>query len=509
MTSLQNKIATEAKRADEGWGAAYPLFSRILNHYEVRIGVEIGVAFGGHSEAMLRQSQIKKLYGVDPYRHFKDYNDPMNLPQPEFDALYEFTKSRLALFGDRFEAVRETSVVAATAFKDQVDFVYIDALHTYNGVKDDLELWFSKVVDGGIVGGHDYGHPDFPGVKKAVDEFFSRFGWKVNDEGEGVWWVEKKPLHISFIVPAYNCALTIAESLDSIINGNIESGDEIVIVDDGSTDDTKDIVDRYACQFDFIKVVSHSRNKGGAAARNTAVESARNELIFCLDSDNVLVEGSIDKLKRHLIDRSADIASFQELRYFKDIITCVTHRWVFKHGQIAFEDCLAGFVVPIASGNYLFTKESWLRAGGYPEFSGALDAWGFGFRQMATGSKMVTLPDSFYFHRHGHESYWVRNSRNENTSLTATQIIIPHIDQIADRDIKYILGAEGRNVWFELLDKRPLRFKSGVTGRTGNAVFSGDDSGHRGYATGMFKLKPLVFLFGKLKRRLLFGKENI
>lgn len=502
--NLRDKIIAESKRADEGWGPAYPLFSRVVNNYGLKVGVEIGVAFGGHSEAILAQTNVTKLYGIDPYRHFSNYDDPMNFTQPEFDVLYEFTRSRLSTFEGRFELVRDCSSVAATMVRDQIDFVYIDALPTYDGVHDDLRVWFPKVRVGGIIGGHDYGHPNFDGVKKAVDEFLSRFGLVVNYEGEGVWWVEKKPLGISFIVPAYNCELTITETLDSIINNNINNGDEIVVVNDASTDGTEALLDKYMQEYDYVHVVNHYRNKGGAAARNTAVENTKNELVFCLDSDNVLVKGSADRLKKHLIKEYADVVSFQELRYFKSCITDVTHKWVFKDGKTTLADALAGGVVPIASGNYLFTKDSWRRAGGYPEFAGALDAWGFGLRQLATGSKMVVLSDSFYYHRYGHESYWIRDFKNGKTSLTALQIIIPYIDQIVDTDIDYIVGRKGRHVWFEQRDQRPLRMKNGVVGTTGYVVNLSNPMKSNGGDVNMFK--NLVNFIGNQINRLLPGK---
>lgn len=504
MTSLSDQIILKARHADEGWSGAYPLFSRVVNTYSLKTGVEIGVAFGGHSEAILLQTQIEKLYGVDPYRHFNNYDDPMNLPQSEFDALYEFAKHRLAKFGDRFEVVREVSCAAASVIKDKIDFVYIDALHTYEGVRDDLEIWFPKVKDGGIVGGHDYGHPNFPGVKKAVDDFFKRFDWEVHEEGEGVWWVEKRPLHISFIIPTYNCELTITETINSIINGNINKGDEIVIVDDASTDGTKALLDSFVRKHDFLRVLEHSRNKGGAAARNYAVENSNNELIFCIDSDNVLVEGSIDMLKRYFIEQNADVASFQELHYFRTSVENVTHKWIFKHGKIEFADCLAGYVVPIASGNYLFTKASWLRAGGYPEFAGALDAWGFGVRQLATGSKMVVLPDSFYYHRYGHESYWTRDYKKGKTSLTALQILIPYLDLFKESDINFIVGRKWRHVWFEHLDVRPLRLKTGAAGSVGYVVNLSDTSMQPRCDTHL--IKKLVAFLGRILQR--FFREN-
>ena len=275
---------------------------------------------------------------------------------------------------------------------------------------------------------------------------------------------------ISYIIPAYNCALTIEESLDSIIDGNYRNGDEIIIVDDASTDTTPALLEKFAVRYPNVSVLRHTLNKGGAAARNTAAERASNSLIFCLDSDNVLVPGSVEKLQRLLVENDADVASFQELRFFTSATVEITHKWVFQPGVIALADCLAGTVVPISSGNYLYSRASWQRAGGYPEFAGALDAWGFGLRQMATGSKMVVLPDSFYYHRSGHESYWVREAKRGETSSKALQIITPYLDLLEDQDVEYITGEQGRCVWLEQLKQRPLKLKTGDEGRIGMII---------------------------------------
>jgi len=457
ISNLLEKITLEAEHADKAWGDSYPLFSNILNKYELKTGVEIGVAFGGHAEAILKLTQVAKLYGVDPYRNHDDYKDPMNLPQSEFEILYEYTKSRLAVFGDRIDVVRETSSRAAEIIKDQVDFVYIDALHTYEGVRDDLRLWLPKIRDGGVIGGHDYGHPSFPGVKNAVDEFFVRFGWEIRDEGEGVWWVEKKMLSVSFFMPAFNCEKTLKTSVMSIINGNISEGDEIVIVNDGSIDNTSNVIKDLDNEYPYVKYINHLTNKGGATARNTAIENCKNELLFCLDSDNILEKNSISRLKMHLIRNNADIVCFHEVCYFRDNIHNVTHKWIYHKSEFNLSDYLSTIKVPGASGNYMFTKESWGRAGGYPEFSGALDTWGFGFRQIATGSKMVVLPNSHYLHRYGYDSYWVRESKKGKISLTALQIVVPFLDMLRASDVNYMVSKKGRYSWFENIDRHPIR----------------------------------------------------
>jgi glycosyltransferase involved in cell wall biosynthesis len=276
--------------------------------------------------------------------------------------------------------------------------------------------------------------------------------------------------NICFIVPAYNCENTIVETVESIFHNNFIDGDEIVIVNDCSTDLTSEILNMLKDKYNIIKIIEHTRNKGGAATRNTAVENAASNLIFCLDSDNILKPGSIQPLKELLLSEIADVASFGSLFYFMDDIRAVTHKWVYREGVITLEDSLAGFVFPGASGNYLYTKESWKKAGGYPEFAGALDTWGFGFRQLATGSKMIVLPDSFYYHRYGHESYWIRDSAQGKISTTAFQIILPFIDLINSEDIEYIMGVQGKLIWFDNMNVHPIKFKSGKIGKSGRVV---------------------------------------
>src|SRR5581483_3374877 len=109
MATIEEKIIQHAKQADAGWGSAYHLFSKVINEHGLETGAEVGVAFGGHSEAILKQTKVKKLYGIDPYHHFAGYDDAMNLPQEEFDQLYQFTLDRLQPFGSRYTHIRKYS----------------------------------------------------------------------------------------------------------------------------------------------------------------------------------------------------------------------------------------------------------------------------------------------------------------------------------------------------------------------------------------------------------------
>ena len=82
-----------------------------------------------------------------------------------------------------------TSEEGAKKFEDEsVQFVYIDALHTYDGVKKDLKLWYPKIKKGGFISGHDYDSKHHPGVKIAVDEFLGG----VNERFPDSSWIKRK-----------------------------------------------------------------------------------------------------------------------------------------------------------------------------------------------------------------------------------------------------------------------------------------------------------------------------
>lgn len=100
-----------------------------------------------------------------------------------------------------------------------------------------------------------------------------------------------KPL-VSVIIPAYNCADVLTNTVDSVLKqtyGNIE----IVVIDDGSTDDTGKVADRYQ---GTGKVRWYRQENGGpGAARNQGIQISKGEFITFLDADDSLTQDSIEK----------------------------------------------------------------------------------------------------------------------------------------------------------------------------------------------------------------------
>lgn len=268
-------------------------------------------------------------------------------------------------------------------------------------------------------------------------------------------------------MPAYNAATTIEESVDSIFAGNFEPGDELIIVNDGSTDSTEGVILKLQEKYkDGLRYLRNGQNKGCPATRNIGIRSAQNDLIFNLDADNVLAPGSIALLKSALVQEKADMAAFANYHYFIQSTKLVTHYWYCRPGWFKLEDLFAGHINPGPGGNFLYTKASWERIGGYWEYGKGLhEAWGFTLKQLAAGSKLLVVPNTFYFHRHGHESLFVSESRNKpGEAELLAKMVTPYKASFSRVDWEYIQQTPN---WYHTLDTKPLAFlgKIGQNGK--------------------------------------------
>lgn len=159
-------------------------------------GAEIGVYRGQMSEVLMDAFPDLRLTMVDPWRcgiaPDRDIkgDEWLKYDQQHWDALYVETISRVGPACHRCKILRMTSYVAALQTPDaSFDFVYIDADHTYDFVKQDIDLWLPKTTR--LICGHDYNGKNDRfgswGVKRAVDE---RFGDRVRVHGGLVWSVD-------------------------------------------------------------------------------------------------------------------------------------------------------------------------------------------------------------------------------------------------------------------------------------------------------------------------------
>ncbi len=108
-------------------------------------------------------------------------------------------------------------------------------------------------------------------------------------------------MSISVVIPAYNTAKYIGRALDSVL-AQTHKPDEIIVVDDGSTDDTAGIVETYSSQVRLIR----RENAGASVARNTGINAAKSEWIAFLDGDDEWLPENL-LLQMQLLQRNPEL----------------------------------------------------------------------------------------------------------------------------------------------------------------------------------------------------------
>lgn len=115
----------------------------------------------------------------------------------------------------------------------------------------------------------------------------------------------KKQYDLMIIVPVYNVENYLKQCLDSVLNQRTQYSYCIVAVDDGSTDRSSEILEKYR-GYDNMKII-HQKNGGLSCARNRALETICGSYVMFLDSDDYLPENAVDILMEAAVKKNADI----------------------------------------------------------------------------------------------------------------------------------------------------------------------------------------------------------
>lgn len=147
----------------------------------------------------------------------------------------------------------------------------------------------------------------------------------------------------SIVIPAYNCGSTLENTIHSILLCGIKDY-EILIIDDGSKDNTGNVCDRLIQAHSCIRCI-HTENHGVSSARNIGISNAKGDYIWFVDADDTVEKDSLEKILRYL-DEKLDIiifgACFDYYNYGRcyrseAIAPAGQHRYREKEWEIDFE----------------------------------------------------------------------------------------------------------------------------------------------------------------------------
>ncbi len=139
-------------------------------------GAELGAATGNTTSRLLAQCPtLEKLIIADIWK-------PVDSPQWNMDNMEE-------IFRKKFQGDKRVGILKGNSWEmaqyvqdESLDFVFIDADHSYECVKKDIEAWLLKIKEGGLLCGHDI---NLEGVKKAVDEYLPKW---IDSKVDHIWY---------------------------------------------------------------------------------------------------------------------------------------------------------------------------------------------------------------------------------------------------------------------------------------------------------------------------------
>lgn len=246
---------------------------------------------------------------------------------------------------------------------------------------------------------------------------------------------------VSVVIPAHNAATTLPACLDALrhqVGGPPDY--EIIVVDDGSTDDTAAIAEAAGAR------VERTAHGGAASARNRGVAVARGSLLLFTDAD---CEPMPDWMAR-LVAPFADPSVVGARGVYRTRQRSLVARFV----QLEYEDKYR-LLKPLQDIDFVDTysaayrREAFVQGGGFDPSVRFVEDQDFSFRLANRGYRLVFVPDAIVYHRHA-ASLWAYVSKKFRIGFWKARIVRTHPNKLA-RDTHTPLSQRGQMALFYLV----------------------------------------------------------
>lgn len=253
------------------------------------------------------------------------------------------------------------------------------------------------------------------------------------------------PPELSIIIPCFNSTKTLQQAVDSCYTQGLSSF-EVIMVDDGSSDNTRAMMQNQAYTHGNIHVFFHENNKGGGAARNTAISHSCGTYVFCLDSDDILPPGTLSSMLDFIKRTGVDGAVFHERHFFnkRTFFPHNIHVNTLLERSVECKDLFSneGFLF----NNFLYSRKAYDATAGYPEHHG-FDTQSFEVRFLMADKKAVVCPNSVYYHRQtATPSYYDRERDAGNVSKNMYFVFEDMLPILSDTTRTYIANWDLQSV---------------------------------------------------------------
>lgn len=252
---------------------------------------------------------------------------------------------------------------------------------------------------------------------------------------------------VSILIPAYNCEKWLPLALESALS-QTWSDVEVIVVDDGSTDQTREVAKRY--ESDRVRVITQV-NAGASAARNRAFDESRGGFIQYLDGDDLLAPDKIERQMPSLLEDPTLLCSGEWGAFYFD-----KDRAVFVENQLCQDHSPTGWLIAAWGNGLMMQPGAWLaarqtieRAGRWNESLSLDDDGEFFTRVVLAASRVKFVPGARVYYRFGYTGSlsWSRSRKAYESHYQATTLSIEHLLKV-DRSPEARQAAAERLMYF-------------------------------------------------------------
>ncbi len=223
---------------------------------------------------------------------------------------------------------------------------------------------------------------------------------------------------ISIIIPCYNQGKFLAEALDSVLRQTLTEW-EAIIVDDGSTDNSAQVSQKYVSGDERIKYV-YQKNAGPSAARNKGVCLAESSLIFFLDGDDKIDEKLLEVGVGYMVTHERCKLFYTRAEYFG------AYQGAFGLNYTSYKDLLVSNSIICAC---IVRRSDFERIGGFDEQLFGYEDWEFFIRLLYHDDAIYQEPATMFYYRVNNNPNSVNVIAKNNSSEKTMYIYQKHIDK--------------------------------------------------------------------------------
>lgn len=248
-----------------------------------------------------------------------------------------------------------------------------------------------------------------------------------------------KMSRISIIIPAYNVEKYIQACLSSVkVQSNPEF--ECIVVDDGSTDETLDIIRQTVGEDDRFKIYHH-KNQGVSEARNVAISHAHGQYLMFLDGDDLLQENAVEIVLKDIEDNVPDVVLYPMQSYYEREES--KHEIRYREWQLSQKECTGSEALAdcIHKDNFMFAvwqtvvKTSYVRENEYVFKRGIVHEDELWLTRIIGNAAIVRMGSKAYYLNRGGRVGGITQSHNIKKEYDKCTVIDELLKETTNREL--------------------------------------------------------------------------